>query len=95
MEWPGAGSEDRRQNREDPVDHRRTSKPELLIAAQTADVTFIRDRRRRGLAALSVADRDITALLGAARSARRMRNALGNQSGAVRVRSQGSAGMAE
>ncbi|RMC32856.1 hypothetical protein [Paracoccus alkanivorans] len=45
----------------------RTRTSQLLLAAQTADVTFIRDRRRRGLAALSVADRDIAVLLDCAK----------------------------
>ena len=46
----------------------RTRTSLLLLAARDANVTFIRDRRRRGLAALSVADRDIEALLEATRS---------------------------
>ncbi len=46
----------------------RTRTSQLLLAAQDADVTFIRDRRRRGLAALCVADRDVAPLLDTARS---------------------------
>ena len=41
----------------------RTRTSHLLLAAQTVDVTLICDRRRRGLAALSVADRDVDRLL--------------------------------
>ena len=46
----------------------RTRTSLLLLAARDANVTFIRDRRRRGLAALSVADRDVAALLEATRA---------------------------
>lgn len=45
----------------------RTRTSQLLLAAQAANVTFIHDRRRRGLAALSVADRDVDKLLNGAK----------------------------
>ncbi|RJE82563.1 hypothetical protein [Paracoccus onubensis] len=41
----------------------RTRTSQLLLAAWAADVTFIHDRRRCGLAALCVADRDVDRLL--------------------------------
>ena len=57
------------------ANRRRTS--QLLLAARDGDVIFIRDRRRRGLAALCVADRDVAPLLDAARSANLTGNACG------------------
>lgn len=47
----------------------RTRTSQLLLAARNADVTFIRDRRRRGLAALFVADQDVDKVLDSASSA--------------------------
>ena len=46
----------------------RTRTSRLLLAAKVMNVTFTRDRRRRGLSALSVADRDVAALLGTAKT---------------------------
>lgn len=71
----------------------RTSK--LLLAAQAANVTFVRDGRRRGLAALSVVDRDVDKLVDAARTVNRTRDASSAAVDGVRVRSQSSVGVAE
>ncbi|MFV0295369.1 MAG: hypothetical protein ACK5JT_04535, partial [Hyphomicrobiaceae bacterium] len=73
----------------------RTQISQLLIAAQAANVTFIRDRRRRGLAALSVANRDVDKLLGAARSANLTGNAYGPPSTQLASDYRARLGMAE
>lgn len=46
----------------------RTRTSHLLLAARVVNVTFIPDRRRRGLAALSVADQDVDKLLRGAKA---------------------------
>lgn len=73
----------------------RTRTSQLLLAAQDANVFFIRDRGRRGLAALSVADRDVDKLLDAARSADLTANACGAPSTQIASDHRARSGMAE
>lgn len=70
----------------------RTRTSQLLLAARAKNVTFIRDRRRRGLVAFYVADKDVAGLLETARLASLMQNATSDSVGAVRDTSQDGLG---